>query len=55
MPTETPPRPAEAPSWNAQDLTSERDVELDTVTTDQQVEIRQIATKLVKKPVPTSG
>jgi hypothetical protein len=49
MPTKTPTRP-DASSWDPQDLTSERDTELDTITGDRQVEIRRIASELVEAP-----
>jgi hypothetical protein len=48
MPTETPTRPANASSWTTQDLTSECDADLDTITADKQVEIRRIAIALVE-------
>lgn len=49
MPTETPPRPADAcvaGSWDTQDLTSQCDVELDTVTLESQRELRRLAAAL---------
>jgi hypothetical protein len=56
MPTETPTRSTETPSWNIQDLTSECDADLDTITTDKQVEIRRIAIALVEDhAVPASS
>jgi hypothetical protein len=48
LPAQTATRPAETGQWDPRDLTSERDVELDTVTVDQQVRIRRIAIELVK-------
>lgn len=47
LPTETAPRSADASLWDTQDLTSERDAELDTITADEQIQIRRIADELV--------
>jgi hypothetical protein len=54
MPTETPTRPADASSWTTQDLTSECDADLDTITADKQVEIRRIAIALVDDQASTA-
>jgi hypothetical protein len=54
LPAQTAPRPAEAAQWDPKDLTSERDVELDTVTPDQQVQIRRLAKELTQSPQPTA-
>jgi hypothetical protein len=50
LPAETAPRPVNAGVWDPNDLTSERDAELDTITADQQVRVRRIAVELVAEP-----
>jgi hypothetical protein len=55
MPTETPVRATENDSWETQDLTSECDVELDTITADLQVETRRLAAALVEAPAAASS
>jgi hypothetical protein len=54
MPTETPQRPSEVVSWSIQDLTSECDVQLDTVTADRQLEIRRVAIEIAQKQAPAA-